>query len=163
LARLGFHSASVSLTERWKRNEDGNKIIALYLLGLGVPQQVIDLQPKADPCCVNYIDHTQAKAWGLLSDHPAKQQAPPTPDTQQPAVAAPNEIKEGSEPGSQRAADLAKTGSAICRCVNGQLLPSDCKGACLGSICLGLCKPHTPIAEQSRRQMEFPSDPKRKR
>jgi hypothetical protein len=41
------------------------------MAGLGVPQQVIDMQPKADPCCLNYIDHAQAKAWGLLSDRAA--------------------------------------------------------------------------------------------
>ena len=66
---------------------------------LGIPQQVIDLQPKADPCCLNYIYHAPAKAWGLLSDRLAKQQALPipatqqqalpTPETQQPAATAP--------------------------------------------------------------------------
>ena len=35
---------------------------------MGVPQEVIDLQPKADPYCFNYVDHAQAEAWGLLSD-----------------------------------------------------------------------------------------------
>jgi hypothetical protein len=39
---------------------------------MGVPQQLIDLQPKADPCCANYIDHARVKAWGLLSDRLAK-------------------------------------------------------------------------------------------
>jgi hypothetical protein len=147
-ARLGFHSAATTRMPPYKRHEGANATIAAYLAGLGVPQQVIDLQPKADPCCFNYIDRAQAKAWDLLSDRSAKrQQALPTPKTQ--------------EPGSQQGAELAKAG--ICRCVNGQLLPSDCKGTCLGSICLGYCKPDRPIAEQSRRQMEFSSDPERKR
>jgi hypothetical protein len=59
------------------------------MAGMGIPQKVIDLQPKADPCCLNYIDHAQAKALGLLSDRPAnQQQALPTPFTQQPATTA---------------------------------------------------------------------------
>ena len=140
-ARLGFHSAATERRPPFKRHERGNAVIAAYMAGLGVPQQVIDMQPKADPCCLNYIDHAQAKAWALLSDRSAKQQALPTPKM--------------PEPGSQQAADLAQAGLVICRCVNGQLLPSDCKGSCLGSICLGYCKPDRPIAEQSR------SDPKR--
>ena len=139
-SRLGFHSAAMSWQQPYKRNEPANAAIAAYMAGMGVPQQVIDLQPKADPCCLNYVEYVQAKAWGLLSDRPAKQQqALPTPKTQ--------------EPGSQQDIDLAKAG--ICRCVNGQLLPSECKGTCLGSICLGYCKPHTPVAEQSRKQLEF--------
>jgi hypothetical protein len=148
-ARLGFHSAATTRRPPFKRNEPGNAMVAAYMAGMGVPQQVIDLQPKADPCCLNYIDYAQAKAWALLSDRSAKQQALPTPKM--------------PEPGSQQAADLAQAGLVICRCVNGQLLPSDCKGTCLGSICLGYCKPDRPIAEQSRRQMEFSSDPERKR
>jgi hypothetical protein len=85
-ARLGFHSAATAMRPPYKRNEPANGTIALYMARLGVPQQVIDLQPKADPCCLNYIDHAQAKAWGLLSDRSAKQQVLPTPQTQQPAV-----------------------------------------------------------------------------
>jgi hypothetical protein len=54
--------------------------------------------------------------------------------------------------------DLARAG--ICRCVNGQLLSSDCKGTCLGSICLSYCKSNRSIAEQFR-QMETSSDPER--
>ena len=146
--RLGFHSAREK-RDTHARFEEGNRKIAEYLTKLGTPQQVIDLQPKADSCCFNYIHHAQAKAWGLLSDRSAKQQhALSTPKTQ--------------EPGSQKAADLAKAGLVTCRCINGQLLPSDCKGTCLGSICLGYCKPDRPIAEQSRRQMEFSSDAERK-
>jgi hypothetical protein len=64
-------------------------MVADYMAGMGIPQKVIDLQPKADPCCLNYIDHAQAKALGLLSDRPAnQQQALPTPFTQQPATTA---------------------------------------------------------------------------
>ena len=37
---------------------------------------------------------------------------------------------------------------------NGQLLPSDCKGTCLGCA-FGNCKPNRPIAEQSRTQMSL--------
>jgi hypothetical protein len=147
-ARLGFHSAATERRPPYERHERGNAAIAAYMASMGVPQQVIDLQPKADPCCLNYVEYAQANDWGLLSDRSAKQQqALPTPETQ--------------EPGSQEAADLAK--ADICRCVNGQLLPSDCKGSCLGSICLGYCKPDRPVAEQSRGQMEFSSDPERKR
>jgi hypothetical protein len=47
--------------------------VAAWLTGnamreMGVPQKVVDLQPKADPYCFNYIDHARAEAWGLLSD-----------------------------------------------------------------------------------------------
>ena len=133
--RLGFHSAREK-RDTSARFEEGNRTIAEYLTKLGTPQQVIDLQPKADPCCFNYVGYAQAKAWGLLSDRSAKQQqALPTPKTQ--------------EPGNQQAADLAT--ADICRCVKDQLLPSDCKGTCVGSICLGYCKPERPIAEQSRK------------
>jgi hypothetical protein len=138
--RLGFHSTAKQNKPPYERSESGNAMVAVYMAGMGVPQQVIDLQPKADPCCLNYIDYAKAKAWGLLSDRSAKQQQ---------ALPAP----KAREHGSQEAADLAKAGT--CRCVNGQLLPSDCKGACLGSICLGLCKPDRPIAEQFRKQLEF--------
>jgi hypothetical protein len=41
--------------------------MAIYMSGLGVPQQVIDLQPTASPNSMNYVDYAQAKAWGLLS------------------------------------------------------------------------------------------------
>jgi hypothetical protein len=87
--RLGFHSASKGDT--YARFEEGNRKIAEYLTKLGTPQKVIDLQPKADPCCFNYIEYAQAKAWGLLSDRPAKQQhqALPTPETQQQVTTAP--------------------------------------------------------------------------
>jgi hypothetical protein len=90
-ARLGFHSVSKQGKPPYERSEPGNARVAAHLAVMGVPQQVIDLQPKADPCCINYIDHAQAKAWALLSDRPAKQQqALPTPETQQaPTATAP--------------------------------------------------------------------------
>jgi hypothetical protein len=31
---------------------------------MGFQQAVIDLQLKADPCCLNYIDHAEAEALG---------------------------------------------------------------------------------------------------
>jgi hypothetical protein len=66
-ARLGFHRAATRRRPPYERHERGNAAIAAYMASIGVPQQVIDLQPKADPCCLNYIDHAQAKDWGLLS------------------------------------------------------------------------------------------------
>jgi hypothetical protein len=93
-ARLGFHSAATTLRPPYKRFEPGNGVIALYMARLGVPQQVIDLQPKADPCCFNYVGYAQAKAWGLLSDHSAKQQqALPTLESQQQATTVPTSPK----------------------------------------------------------------------
>jgi hypothetical protein len=44
--------------------------IAIYLEAMGAPHEVIDLQSKADPCCINHIDYTQAEAWGLLNERP---------------------------------------------------------------------------------------------
>jgi hypothetical protein len=93
-ARLGFHSAATTPTPPYRRSEPGNARMATYMTGMGVPQQVIDLQPKADPCCLNYVDYAQAKAWRLLSDRSSNQQALPAPKAQ--------------EPGSQHAAALAK-------------------------------------------------------
>jgi hypothetical protein len=75
-ARLGVHSA-ITEGERTVRHEGANKIIAVYLRNMGAPQAMIDLQPLADPCCINYIDYAQAKKWGLLSERPAKQAPPP--------------------------------------------------------------------------------------
>jgi hypothetical protein len=72
LAKLGFHSAAYPDTEM--RNEEGNQTIAEYFKSIGVPQQVIDLQPMADPCCLNYVDYLQAKVWVLLKEKPTKQE-----------------------------------------------------------------------------------------
>jgi hypothetical protein len=43
--RLGFHSAREK-RDTLARFEEGNKKIAEYLTKLGIPQQLIDLQPK---------------------------------------------------------------------------------------------------------------------
>jgi hypothetical protein len=42
-------------------------------------------QPKADPCCVNYVKYAQAQAWKLLAEQPAKQ----VPETQRATATAP--------------------------------------------------------------------------
>jgi hypothetical protein len=78
-ARLGFHSAATGRSPPYERHERGNAAIAAYMASMGVQaQQVIDLQPKADPCCLNYIDHAEAKDWGLLNGSAEQQQALPT-------------------------------------------------------------------------------------
>ena len=71
VAKLGLHSAS-TWEPPYERYEPGNTAIAAFLTELDIPHPVIALQPKADPCCLNYIDHEQANAWGLLSARPAK-------------------------------------------------------------------------------------------
>jgi hypothetical protein len=75
LAKLGFHSAGYP-DQPGVRSERGNQMIADYFKRIGVPQQVIDLQPMADPgpCCLNYVDYMQAKVWGLLKERPTKQE-----------------------------------------------------------------------------------------
>ena len=65
-ARLGLHTVSTE-TPPYERDEAGNARVAKYLIRVGVPQNVINLQAKADPCCMNYISYEQAKAWGLLN------------------------------------------------------------------------------------------------
>ena len=65
--RLGFHSA-------WPegipaiRDENANKKIGEYLAWMGAPQQVIYSQPKADPCCLNYLSQKELKAMGALKE-----------------------------------------------------------------------------------------------
>ena len=59
--------------------------MAKFMAAMGVPQEVIDLQPKADPCCVNYVNYAQAQAWKLLAEQPAKQ----VPETQRATATAP--------------------------------------------------------------------------
>jgi hypothetical protein len=65
--RLGFHSA-------WPegspvtRDEHANKKVGEYLAWMGAPQQVIDFQPKADPCCLNYLSQKELKAMGALKE-----------------------------------------------------------------------------------------------
>jgi hypothetical protein len=66
-ARLGFHSARADALS-WERHEPGNKAMAAYMRGLGdVPQQLIDIQPKADPLSMLFIDHAEAVDWGLVA------------------------------------------------------------------------------------------------
>jgi hypothetical protein len=72
-ARLGFHSAAATLYPPYERYEQGDLIMGKYLAALGVPKEVIDLQPQADPCCFNYVGHEQAQAWGLLGKVPETQ------------------------------------------------------------------------------------------
>jgi hypothetical protein len=75
-ARLGVHSASTEREPTGERHEEANRIIAVYMEYMGAPQEMIDLWPLADPCCINYIDYAQAKKWGLLSERPAKHVRP---------------------------------------------------------------------------------------
>jgi hypothetical protein len=69
-ALLGLHSAA---TRDGQRSESGNRAIARYLELMQMPQAVIELWPKADPCCINYVDSTRALAWGLLHERPGPQ------------------------------------------------------------------------------------------
>jgi hypothetical protein len=86
-ARL-FHSASrgprnPDSPQNRVRSEIGNAKMAEFMAAIGIPQELIDLQPKADPCCMNYVDYAQAQAWNLLSEQPAKQ----APETQRATAA----------------------------------------------------------------------------
>jgi hypothetical protein len=65
-AMLGFHSTSFSENRR-KRNDDGNLKFGEFLRSMGAPRQIIELQPKADPTSMNYVDYKQALAWGLFN------------------------------------------------------------------------------------------------
>jgi hypothetical protein len=67
--RLGFHSA-YSETGPKIRSESANLLIAGYLRYMGAPQQIIDLQPKADPNGANYVSRDQAQRWGVLKGRP---------------------------------------------------------------------------------------------
>jgi hypothetical protein len=64
-ARLGFHSASSASSgaPNRVRSERGNAKMAKFMAAMGIPQELIDFQPKADPCCINYVDYAQAQAW----------------------------------------------------------------------------------------------------
>jgi hypothetical protein len=68
--KLGFHSAGVAARPR-ERSEEDNKRIAAYLAWVEAPPQLIELQPKGDPCCINYVSYEMAKAWGVLKERPA--------------------------------------------------------------------------------------------
>jgi hypothetical protein len=62
LARLGFPGAS-SAADALK-----HAVLAIYMKSMGAPQQLIDLQRLADPCCMNSIGYDEAKEWGLLNE-----------------------------------------------------------------------------------------------
>jgi hypothetical protein len=62
LARLNFPGAS-SAADDLK-----HAVLAIYVKSMGAPQQLIDLQRLADPCCMNSIGYDEAKEWGLLSE-----------------------------------------------------------------------------------------------
>jgi hypothetical protein len=78
-ARLGVHSASTESGPHGKRHEEANKIIAVYLEHMGAPQEMIDLWPVADPCCINYSDFLQANKWGLVGQRPTRHTTTPLP------------------------------------------------------------------------------------
>ena len=73
-AKIGVHSAQHGISgttgKPGTRADTGNAAVARWLTALGVPQQVIDLWPKADPKSMNYISYEQANAWGLLVERP---------------------------------------------------------------------------------------------
>ena len=50
--------------QRW---DAANIAIGQWLAEKDISQPVIELFPKADPCCVNYITYPMAKAWGLIT------------------------------------------------------------------------------------------------
>jgi uncharacterized protein YecT (DUF1311 family) len=83
--RLGFHSSRPE-TGEVVRDEYANKKVAEYLVYMGAPQQIIDLFPKADPCCLTYVSYSQAKNWGVLEEKPARLALPPVTVQQSPAV-----------------------------------------------------------------------------
>jgi hypothetical protein len=62
LARLGFPGASSAA------DDFTHAVLAMYMKSMGAPQQLIDLQRLADPCCMNSIGYDQAKEWGVLSE-----------------------------------------------------------------------------------------------
>ena len=109
--RLGFHSAWARKDGRPIRAEETNRKIGEYLAKLGVPQQIIDLQPKADPCCLNYVTYDQAKVWGALKERPSASSSPTSAGTSQagapakveePPLAAPPKITDRFDPGGQQ-------------------------------------------------------------
>jgi hypothetical protein len=66
--QLGFHSAAPETS--LVRHEETNRLIGIYLRQMGAPEQVIELQPKADPTTLNYVTRDQAQRWGILKDRP---------------------------------------------------------------------------------------------
>jgi hypothetical protein len=66
---LGLHSGSPETGPR-VRDDEVNKKMGEYLARMGAPQYIIDLQPKADPCCANYVSWKQAEKLGILKGRP---------------------------------------------------------------------------------------------
>jgi hypothetical protein len=66
---LGLHSAGF-IDRPWERAEKANKEIATWLKWAGAPQQMIELQPKADLYDINYVTYDMAKEWGILKPRP---------------------------------------------------------------------------------------------
>jgi hypothetical protein len=65
-SRLGFHTAIRPPAGSGIRDDASNAYMGKYMSSMGAPQDLVDLQSKADPCCFNYVDIEKAKAWGLL-------------------------------------------------------------------------------------------------
>jgi hypothetical protein len=60
LGRLGLHSAATQISEnppRYIRSETGNTKIAAYFKEMSMPQELIDLWPKADPDKLNLVTY----------------------------------------------------------------------------------------------------------
>jgi hypothetical protein len=60
LGRLGLHSAATRISEnppRYIRSEIGNAKIAAYFKEMRMPQELIDLWPKADPDRLNFVTY----------------------------------------------------------------------------------------------------------
>jgi hypothetical protein len=60
VGRLGLHSAATRISEnppKYIRSEIGNAKIAAYFKKMGMPQELIDLWPKADPDRLNFVTY----------------------------------------------------------------------------------------------------------
>jgi hypothetical protein len=60
VGRLGLHSAATRISEnppKYIRSEIGNAKIAAYFKQMGMPQELIDLWPKADPDRLNFVTY----------------------------------------------------------------------------------------------------------
>jgi hypothetical protein len=69
-SRLGFHSAAKAPVGSGIRHEEANAFIAGFMRQMGAPEFLIALQPIADPCCFNYVNHDKAEALGPLGPQP---------------------------------------------------------------------------------------------
>jgi uncharacterized protein YecT (DUF1311 family) len=90
-SKLGFHSAFRDTGPK-VRDDAYNKFVADYLTWMGAPQQIIDLQRKADPCCVNYVSYIQAKNWGVLKERPGLAGATARDSPTKPPVSYPESL-----------------------------------------------------------------------